>query len=163
MSKDDEDTLDHFVGEIVDDVLPEREKKIDDSVRAAFTKTFGDNWSSLPIKSMEGAIALMILDQILSPQGITPRVLAESALELSDKMQFDEKFKHFLTSVQEGSSITLEMVKSLGENVGGNLKDVFALIEAGTIVGADLAAKTLKKGAEGLKNFVDKFTKDSQE
>ncbi len=150
------------MGEIVDDVMPEREESVDSSIRRAFEKTFGDNWQSLPIRSLEGAIAVYILDQVLSPHGITPRVLAMSALDLADRMEFEVKFRDFLDNISKGGSLSLGLVKSLGENMGGTMKEAFSVLEAGFIVGTDLAAKTFKKGAKGLKGLVGKLGKTDE-
>ena len=147
----EKDSLEEFVGEVIEGTGIKSTEEIKREVDESFTQTFGSNWQTLPVRSIQGAIALYILDQILAPRGITPRKLAESAIELKTRYMLDEKFEQFLENVKQSGSITLEMTKEVVTEIGESFKEVFEILEAGVIVGLDFAQKTFKKGAEEMK------------
>lgn len=115
----------NFAQSMMKDLVGEKTSlpNINQVVNKGMSKSFGDSWDMLPITGPRMMALVFILNSVLGTKGVTPKMIAETAIAKAKEFNIDEKSTQLLEKIKMTNTISKDDIKSFASNLGDQAKE----------------------------------------
>jgi len=148
----------HMIRELTPDLPADANTEVENEVVNKMRSILGDNWASLPVSGPYMMVAVLTMNYILLPMGITPISIADKAITKGKEYRLDTKFEDLLCSAKATANstgeFTSEKIKELTAYSEEKGKIVEEVIHNMVKSSQELGKSVLTRGKSMGKNLI---------
>ena len=160
----------YLLKEFTPNIPEDKQHEVENDVVNKMKSILGENWFTLPVSGPYMMVAVLVMNYVLLPQGITPTVVADTVLTKSKEYGLDQKFNDLLFSAKATAGTTGEFtsdkLKELSEYSDQKSKELSLhlkeLIGEGQKLGKNIFKNSSNLGKGLISNIKHRINGDDE-